>query len=319
MIQLMMAAALAVLAAVRLPVLIRNRSDTVFVAAVCAGSAAAMTNPDVYVVIDAALGGFNLARLLLMFLMVLGLWFLRRGLLHAVAPDTTPGLLRQAPLYTTLALLTALFISLAPGATTITWGDDYEGRITGALFSATGIVFVAWVCGEIAAVCLTHLRDLKGSFRLGFAMVCAGCTVGCLMMTVMAVGVLARALPVLEPLHWRNPDGYRILQLISIALVGAGLTITAVTGHRSRIKTARWEKEALTVITPIRAAVLAKAGLQRTLQSDESAPVQDRLHRMIVEIWDAELAAGPLRSVLTPEQRVYLLDVERRLDLEHAG
>jgi hypothetical protein len=40
---------------------------------------------------------------------------------------------------------------------------------------------------------------------------------------------------------------------------------------------------------------------------------------MIVEIWDAELAAGAGSSVLTPGQRNYLLDVERKLDLEHAG
>lgn len=319
MIQLMMAAALAVLAAVRIPVLLRHRRDTVFVAAVCACGAALLTNPVVYVSIDRLLGGFNIARLLMQALMVLGLWFLRKGLLRAVAPHTTPNLLRQLPLYTAMSLLVIFFVLLGPTVTTNSWGDEFEGRLIGALFSITGIAFIAWVCGEIAVVCLTHLRRLKGAFRLGFTMVSAGCAIGCVTMTAMTVAVLASSVPLLEPLRWRSPDGYRVLELLSIALVGVGLTLTAVQGHRTRTRIARWEKDALTRVEPIREGVLHEAGLHRTLQFDESAPVQDRLHRMIVEIWDADLAAGTAHSVLTEEQRAYLLDIERKLDLEHAG
>lgn len=316
MIQLMMAAALAVLAAARLPALLRRRSDTVFTAAVCAGGAALLTSPDVYVFTDHLLGGFNLARLLMEALMVLGLWFLRKALLQAVTPNVAPGPLRTIPLYAALGLLVVLFALIGPTRTTTNWGDEFEGIVPAALFSVTGILFIAWVCGEIAVVCLTQLRKLKGSFRVGFTMVSTGCAVGSVTMTVMSVGVLAHTLPALEPLHWHSPDGYRVLELISISLVGIGLTITAVKGHRSRTGIARWEKQTLARVEPIRESVLRGAGLKRTLQSDDTAPVQDRLHRMIVEIWDAELAAGN-NSVLTPEQRAYLLVVEHKLDMEH--
>lgn len=319
MIQLLMAAALAVLAAARLPVLMRQRNDTVFVAAVCACGAALLTSPAVYTFADHALGGFNLARLLMQALMVLGLWFLRRALLQAVTPHATLGLVRRLPLLAALALLVFFFILVGPTATTTTWGDEFEGLLPGALFSVTGIAFIAWVCGEIAFVCLRHLRNLNGTFRLGFSMVSAGCAIGCVTMTMMTVSVLAHALPALKPLQWSSLDGYRVLELISIALVGVGLTITAVKGHRSRSRIARWELETLTKVEPIREHALRGAGLQRTLQSDDSAPLQDRLHRMIVEIWDAELAAGAGRTFLTAEQKIYLLDVERKLDLEYAG
>jgi hypothetical protein len=318
-IQLLMAAALAVLAAARLPVLIRHRKDTVFVAAGCACGAALLTNPGVYVFVDHALSGINLTRLLMQALMVTGLWFLRRALLQAVAPNGAEGILRQLPLYTALSLLVILFLLIGPTSTTTSWGDQFEGILVAALFSFTGIVFVAWVCGEIAVVCLAHLRTLQGAFRIGFTMVSAGCSIGCLTMTLMSIGVLARAIPALAPLHWRDPDGYRVLELASIALVGVGLTITAVRGHRARLRIARWERNALTHVAPIRENALNEAGLKGTLECDDSAPVQDRLHRMIVEIWDAELAAGTGRTVLTPEQRTYLLDVERTLDLEHPG
>jgi hypothetical protein len=319
MIQLLMAAALAVLAGARLPALIRHKSDTVFTAAACAGGSALLTNPGVYAFVDRLTGGFNLARLLMQALMVLGLWFLRKALLQAVAPHTAPGPLRQLPLYLTLCLLVVLFVFIGPTSTTTTWGNDFEDELIPALFSVTGTAFISWVCGEIAAVCMAYLPKLQGAFRRGFTMVGAGCAIGCLTMASMSMGVLAHAIPVLESLNWRNPEGYRVLELVSIGLVGVGLTVTAVTGHRTRTRIARWEREALTQVEPIRAQALREAGLQRTLESDESAPVQDRLHRMIVEIWDAELAAGAGSSVLTPGQRNYLLDVERKLDLEHAG
>lgn len=318
MMQLLMAAALAVLAAARIPVLIRQRKDMVFVAAVLACGAALLTNPGIYVFIDQLLGGINLARLLMQALMVLGLWSLRKALLHAVAPQKRNTLLRRAPLLTALALLVLFFVLIGPTRTTTTWGDDLERHLIGALFSVTGIAFISWVCGEIAVVCFAYIRKLRGAFRHGFMMVGAGCAIGCLTMASMSLGVLSHAIPALEPLHWRNPDGYRLLELVSIAEVGIGLTITAVAGHRRRARIARWEKEAFAKVQPIREHVLDEAGLQRTLESDEDAPLQDRLHRMIVEIWDAELAAGA-GSVLTAEQREYLLEVEMKLDLEHAG
>lgn len=318
MIQLLMAAALAVLAVARLPVLLRQGNDTVLGAAASACGAALLTNPGVYLFVDHRLGGFNLARLLMQALMVLGLWFLRKALLQAVAPHTTVSPLRRLPLFAALALLVVFFVMIGPTSTTVTWGDEFEDRLTGALFSVTGIAFIAWVCGEIAVVCLTHLLTLTGAFRFGFTMVSIGCSIGFVAMSMMTVAVLAHALPALEPLHWNSLDGYRVLEFISIALVGAGLTLTAVTGHRSRTMIARWERETLTKVEPIRMQALRGAGLMRTLQPDASAPLQDRLHRMIVEIWDAELAAGAGRTVLTADQRTYLLDVERKLDLEYA-
>ncbi|ACL42161.1 hypothetical protein Achl_4210 (plasmid) [Pseudarthrobacter chlorophenolicus A6] len=317
MMQLLMAAALAVLACARIPVLRRNRKDTVFVAAVLACGAALLTDPDVYVAVDHAIGGINLARLIMQMLMVLGLWFLRSALLHAVAPGTRNTLLRRSPLLVALGLLVVFFLMVGPTHTTTTWGDEFEGEITGALFSVTGIAFISWVCGEIAVVCFSYLRRLRGTFRRGFTMVGTGCTVGCLTMAMMAYGVIAHALPGVDPLPWMTPDVYHGLELLSIADVGIGLTMTAVAGHRRRVRIARWEKEAFEMVQPIREHALRVAGLQRTLEADDEAPLQDRLHRMIVEIWDAELAAGG-DSVLTPEWRAYLLEVERKLDMEHA-
>lgn len=320
MIQLLMAAALAILAAARMPVLVRKGRDTVFVAAVLACGAALLTNPGVYVFTDRALGGFNLARIIMQALMVLGLWFLRKALLRAVAPEDDSGnMLRRVPLFVTLALLVIFFIIIGPSPTTTTWGDDHERTVPGALFSVSGIAFISWICGEIALVCWRHLPGMRGVFRPGFSMVAAGCTIGSLTMAYMALDVLSHALPAL-PVHYSDDlTTFRILELISISLVGIGLTLTAVTGQRRRTRIAKWEREALTMVEPIRVRALEKAGLDRTLESDADAAPQDRLHRLLVEIWDAQLKAGGDTPVITREERAYLLSVEEKLDLDHAS
>jgi len=319
MIQLLMSAALAILAAARLPVLIRNREDTVFTAAVLACGSALLTNTSVYAFADQILGGFNLARLLMQMLMVLGLWYLRKALLDAVAPQAgRRPMLQSIPVYLALTLLVTFFLLLGPTRTTVTWGDDYEHNLIGSFFSVIGVAFISWVCGEIALVCLRVIPGMRGVFRPGFIMVGTGCAVGCLTMASMSLGVVSHDLPQLSAFDWKNPDGYRGLELISIGLVGIGLTLTAVTGHRRRARIARWEREAFACVEPIREQALREAGLHRTLESDATAPLQDRLHRMIVEIWDADLAVGS-GYVLTEEQRAYLLEVEQKLELEHAG
>jgi hypothetical protein len=320
MIQLLMAAALAMLAAARLPVLVRKGRDTVFIAAVLACGASLLTNPGVYTVADRALGGFNLARLIMQALMVLGLWYLRKALLHAVAPEAGSGsVLRRLPLFVALALLVVFFIMIGPTTTTTTWGDDHEKTVVGALFSFSGIAFISWICGEIAMVCWRHLPGMRGVFRPGFSMVAAGCTIGSLTMAYMALDVVSHAVPVL-PIHYSHDiNGFRILELLSISLVGIGLTTTAVGGQRRRNRIAKWERDALTAVEPIRERALEKAGLERTLESDANAPAQDRLHRLLVEIWDAQLKAGAETPVITREEREYLLSVEEKLDLDHAS
>lgn len=313
MMQLLMAGALAVLAAARMPVLIRHGSDTVFNAAVVTGIAATLTNPGVYLAVDPLLGGFNLTRLIFQILMVVGLWFLRTALLQAVAPDTNR---KQYILYLAIGVMVSFFILLGPTTTTSTWGDEHESKLAGAAMSFTGIAFTAWICGDIAAGCMKSIPRLRGAFRPGFVLVAAGCALGSLTMAALSLAVLSNAVPVLTIFKW-HMDGYRALELASIALVGVGLTLTAVTGHHGRRRIAKWERDALAAVEPIRERALKTAGLHRTLEADANAPVADRLHRMVVEIWDAELAAGGSRQVLSPDERAFLLAVEEKLDLNH--
>jgi hypothetical protein len=110
-----------------------------------------------------------------------------------------------------------------------------------------------------------------------------------------------------------------MLEMFAIVLVGVGLTLPAVAGRAARRLASLRMLRTIAKVEPIRVKALKNADMARLLETDAAARPQERLHRMIVEIWDAELAAGASRSALTPDDRAYLLTVESDLDLERTS
>ncbi|GAP53812.1 hypothetical protein AHiyo6_03770 [Arthrobacter sp. Hiyo6] len=319
MMQLLMAGALYLLALARVPALARNRTDAVFLAAIFAGTAAVLMNPAVYVFADTLLGGINLVKLALNCLMMIGLWFLRHSVVQAVTrgKDRRPVLIRTLPLSLTLCLEILFFILTGPTATTDSWGYHYHGRIAGAFFSVMLIAFVAWACAEIAVVCVRYVPRLRHWFRVGFCMVGAGSIISFVAMAKMGVDVLAAVFPSLAAFTGPEDTPFHLMEMLAIILVGIGLTIPALAGSSARRRLLRWNLATLARVEPIRDRVLQDAARERLLAPDARALPQDRLHRMIVEIWDAELGAGTGSSVLTPEERAYLLSAEVNLNLNN--
>src|SRR6478609_4918880 len=175
MIQLVMAAVLFVLAAARVPAVVRNGRDTVFLAAVFAGMASLLLSPAVYATLDAGLGGMNVVKLALNSSMIVGLWYLRRAVLEAIMPaDTRRALIRTLPLTATLILQLLFFVLAGPTTTTDTW-SIYQDRLPAALFSAMLTVFMGWVCTGVAAACFQYIPRMRRSFKVGFTMVGVGC------------------------------------------------------------------------------------------------------------------------------------------------
>ncbi|MDQ0849979.1 hypothetical protein QFZ65_001917 [Arthrobacter sp. B3I9] len=318
MMQLFMAAALFLLAGARVPALLRNRADMVFLAAAFEALGALLMNPDIYVMVDMVLGGMNLTKLILNSLMILGLWYLHRAVMEAIAPgaDKRPALVRSLPLTITLGVQSVFFLLTGPTDTTTTWAI-YQGRLPALLFSLMLTGFICWVCARIAVACVRYVPRMRRSFRVGFSMVGLGSVIAFIAMAKMTIAMLTVGLPALSVI---NPPEfpYSLLEMAAIVLVGLGLTIPVIAGRTARRKQLRWNIETLAQVEPIWAKALRGASLDRTLKADPQAPEQDRLHRMIVEIWDAELAAGPSATFLTPEERRYLLSVEAKLHLSPA-
>lgn len=314
---LLTATALYVLALARIPAMLRFGKDRVFLAAMLAGTAALLISPTVYIFVDDLLGGHNVAKLIQHTLMVFGVWQLRVSIVHAITPESSlrPGGYQALPLYLALALQTAFFLAAGAGPTTTDFSNTYNTRPAGAAFYSMVMLFVGTVCAEIALVCRRFVPRMHGPFRVGFTMVGIGGALGAVSAVSMVLDVLASAVPGMGMWNFYSTPLYQIMQLVPTVLIGQGLTIPALAGRAERKRTERWEQEALARVQPIRERALLAAGLNGTLEPDHSAPAQDRLHRLIVEIRDAELARGGT-SALTMEERAYLLTVEHKIDLE---
>jgi hypothetical protein len=312
MMQLLMAAALFLLAVARVPALRRNGRDTVFLAALFAGASSILLNPAVYVFVDRLAGGVNLAKLALNTFMIIGLWYLRNAVLHAVSPEAGTGArwVRMLPLIVTLVLQARFFALSGPTTTTVTWGWDYRHLPTAGLFAIMMTLFIAWSCAEIAYSCFKYVPRMRPAFKVGFIMVGVGCCVSVAAMVQMSILILADTF---KDLGWMKGAGavpFSVIEMIAVVLVGVGLTIPAIAGRATRRREQRDQQLTIARVTPIRERVLQSSNLERMLEADEAADPGEHLHRMMVEIWDAELAAGPGESVLTAEEREYLLSVE---------
>jgi hypothetical protein len=269
-------------------------------------------SPDVYATIDHRIGGINLANVALHSSMIVSLWYLRRAVLEAVVPaDTRRALVRSLPLIFTLALQVMFFILTGPTTTTDSWGL-YHDRLPAALFSAVLIVFIGWVCAGVGVACFRYIPRMRRSFKVGFTMVGAASVLGLFVAIKFTIGLLSVPVPALLAVPLPSDSVIRIVEMLTLILGGAGLTVPAVAGHTRLKQHARWASDTLAGVEPIRERVLHLLGENRLLESDPAAPVRERLHRMIVEIWDAELASG---GTLTPGERAFLLDAEEQLDL----
>jgi hypothetical protein len=243
---------------------------------------------------------------------IIGLWYLRRAVLEAIMPsDTRRVLVRSLPLTVTLALQLIFFVLTGPTTTTDSWAL-YHNRLAAALFSTVLIAFIGWVCCGVAVACFRYIPRMRRSFTVGFTMVGIGCVVGMLVMVRFTIGLLSAPVPALETVPMPSHAAIGVLEMLTAILVGTGLTIPAIAGRTGRKRQARWEADTLAGVEPIRERILQHAGADRLLESDPAAPTGERLHRMIVEVWDAELASG---GTLTTQERTFLLAAEEQLDL----
>lgn len=311
-----MAAALFALAAARVPALRRNGKDTVFLAGLFAGLSSLLLSPMVYFAVDPFIGGVNFSKVLLNSFMIVGLWHLRTAVLNAVSPDRPQrrNWIRRLPLTLSLAIQTLFFMLAGFAPTEIVWGKDDHNPVFAILFSLVMLFFIAWSSAQITWTCFRYVPSMRRSFKVGFSMVGLGTFISVLVMADMIYFSLNDVLRWAPQDSWLNRAPFHVIEMIVVVLVGIGLTIPPVAGAIDRRRAAA--RLALTIekVEQIRDRALADQATDRMLKTDDEAPQLERLHRMVVEIWDAELAASG-KSGVTAADRSYLLRVERDFNL----
>ncbi|MER5766063.1 hypothetical protein, partial [Streptomyces sp. NPDC002082] len=262
MIQLLAAAVLFVLAGARIPAMMRNRRDTVFLSALFAGAGSVLMSPAVYAAVDAHIGGINLAKLALHFSMIFSLWYLRRSVLEAIVPaGTRRALVVSLPLTLTLALELTFFVLTGPTTTTDSWGLYHE-RLPAALFSAVLIAYIGWVCFGVAVACFRYIPRMRRSFKVGFTMVGAASVLALFVTIKFTIGLLSVPIPALLAVPVPSDTIIRVVEMLTLILGGAGLTVPAVAGHTRLKRQARWAADTLAGVEPIRDRDLGLAELR---------------------------------------------------------
>jgi hypothetical protein len=254
--------------------------------------AVAMTiNVDaVYRFIDGLLGGSNVATLLGDSALMVGIFFLGRGIMKA--GEYQPGAVRIALGPT--ALLFALsgvgvaFLLIDRGATTSNFMIDLGGQPAAAAYSMIQFTYYGIVVGTMAVLASRQYRLSAGLQRLPAGCLVVGAILGvalCVVVLIMDIAHVAGR----EDVMADASTAYGPLYILTFLFLCVGLagqpTVRYLRAHRRAARTRTLIKE----LSPAwRAATIVRPGLSQTdAASVRTEGLDAQLHRQVVEIRDA--------------------------------
>jgi len=268
-----------------------------------------------YEALDGLAGGTNLVTLLADSALMVGVFFLGRGVLKASEhqPWTVQLALGRSALVAALVGVVAAFSFIDRGDTTTTFMLDLGDQPAAGIYSIIQFAYYGLVLSAMAILSARQLRTCVGAQRLPPALLFLGSTFG-VMLSVVVITMdvahvmgnldLMRAVSVAyEPLH--------LLTFLLLVLGFAGQPAARTVQARSRDRKTRMLIDGL---TPIWAdAKTARPSISQNNQSVFHADDPETLlHRQVVEIRDAMIDTRVAFDV-SPETRDLLERAERHL------
>lgn len=315
MTQLLVAALMWVLVA-SLLIIRRKRADrSVTYAALTIAIAMTLNVDAVYETVDPLLGGGNIATLAADALLMVGLFFLGRGVMHTSEhrPRLVGAALSTPVLLVSLAAITVAFCFIDRGTTTTRFMVDLGAQPATAIYSIINFAYCGGVITTMLVLAARQYRNSSGVQRLPAALLVLGSASGvalCLAVIVMDIAHVTGQLDLMRTIQ----PLYAPLSLLTFAFLCAGFTAQPVvrraqqhTRHRRTTALAReleplWER-----------ATRARPGLSHVEPhaANDDDP-EARLHRTIVEIRDA-MIDGRVTFTVTDRERALLDAAEHHL------
>ena len=275
--------------------------------------AVAMTfNVDaVYRSIDALLGGSNVATLIGDCALMVGIFFLGRGVMKAGEYQPGPVRIALGPTALLVALggVVVAFFLIERGATTTNFMIDLGAQPAAAAYSMIQFIYFGIVVGTMAVLASRQYRLSAGLQRLPAGCLVVGSNLG-VAHCVLVLNMDIAHVPGREDVMADVSVAYGPLYILTFLFLCVGLagqpTVRYLSARRRAARTRTLIKE----LSPAwRAATIVRPGLSQTdAASVQTDGLEAQLHRQVVEIRDAMI-----------DPRVsFSLNADDRLVLERA-
>lgn len=288
----------------------RGRTDhSITYAAILIAVAMTLNVDNVYTWIDPLLGGTNLATLISDGLLMAGLFFLGRGVMHA--GQYRPGLVRIAvgvpALIAALAAIITLFVFIDRGGTTTTFMLDLGAQPVTAIYSIISFTYCGIVLTAMLVLAIRQCASDTGIPRLPAALLALGSACGvtlCIVVLTMDIAHVTGAIDLMNTAALAyNP--LTVLTFVFLCMGFAGQpALRFIKNRLRRVKT----DVLIAQLEPIWFQALRKhPGLSGALpETSRFDDPEARLHRQIVEIRDAML--DPDAQLDVSESEIALLE-----------
>ena len=294
----------------------RKRADRSITYASATIAVAMTLNVDaVYTAVDPLVGGTNIATLLADTLLMIGLFFLGRGVMHA--GEYRPQLVRAAvSLPTLLVALVAMvvaFIFIDRGHTTTQFMADLGDQPATATYSIINFLYCGTVIATMLVLAARQYRRSRGVQRIPAALLTLGSAFGVALCTAVLIMDVAHVTGRIDLMQSVQP-AYSPLSLLAFLFLCAGFTAQPVV-RLAQYQARHRRTAALTAqLEPLwDRATQVRPGLTHAspLAASGDDP-EGQLHRKVVEIRDA-MIDGRVAFAATDEERTLLEAAEQHL------
>lgn len=205
----------------------RKRTDRSITYAAFTVAIAMTLNVDgTYTVVDPLLGGTNIATLIADALLMVGLFFLGRGVMKSgeYRPRIVRGAISAPVLLIALLAITASFLFIDRGTTTTRFMSDLGAQPAAAVYSIINFSYGALVIATMLVLATRQYRDSTGIQRLPAALLSLGSAFGVALCLTVIVMDIAHAIGHLDLMHTIQP-AYNPLSALTFLFLCAGFAV----------------------------------------------------------------------------------------------
>lgn len=322
--EVVVAAAMWILVACVAASQVSDGDRTVLLSAVTIATSLTFNVNELYLGLDNRLGGKNWLELISDLLLIVGIFFLRRGLLHAARPPRQKTISQWdiALLVAVCVALVVLFFRITAPFTSTSFMLDFGDQPAAGICSIIQFLYIGTSTATMARAAVHHLSELPDVISRTFFVVLS---VGCFLAVLLSANVIAMDIAHLVgdiSLMLTLSLAYTPLYVSAIAFLCAGMSVPPLTRQvrtwANRRRTRYYRRELSSVWQE-------RVNPNSIIRVDEYRPRRPGwlgadddldLHRMIVEIRDTKRKNT---AWISPRDQMLLRAAEQHLSHPNRG